>query len=225
MYFYIIRGHSPTINQYALQVVSMDVDEPPTKRTATDYSLCVVCQQDIQHQKLTDTKHPNFNDTSYTNILTAVLTKAEYGNADYVSVNRRLYNVTDVDLKHNGASWHPMCYKTAIRNVQRDKERAERAHVQNDGHILKRRKGRPSTDTSTHKQTSESLKRTTRTSHNVENFEKSKCLFCQNNTDEELKQCQSRNKGKEIQKIIENSGNMSWQIKPFCTFRWRFTCK
>ena len=101
-------------------------EKPPFKCAKTDYDLCLYCQEQTE-DRLVNTDHKLFKETSYNTFLSCVKEKASYKNPDFIRVGHRLHNIDAPQLKENKASWHRACYSDVTHNTQRDKSRYERA--------------------------------------------------------------------------------------------------
>ena len=119
------------------------MDEPPAKKSVTDYTLCLYCQEK-NSEKLVDTQYRTFNESAYGHFMSSVQKKYEYGNPDFLSVYKRLVGVTEDELKQKKASWHRKCYSLTTHNLERDEQHCKRAIALHDSSILtKRKRGRP----------------------------------------------------------------------------------
>ena len=73
-------------------------EEPPSKKQTLDFSLCLKCQKPgplvEQHLGL----------PTYERVLDSVRKRSEYGNPDFVQLNKRLHGLSAKDLEENHAS-------------------------------------------------------------------------------------------------------------------------
>ena len=189
-------------------------EEPPTKKQAFHFNLCLKCQKPgnlvLQHIGL----------PTYEKFLECVRKRTNYGNPHFVQLNQRLHGLSAQDLKQNNAGWHRSCYGeiTHKQHTERDNARWMKALAEKDSSILSSRgPGRPAAMTCVSQDTaSSSAGKVTRSF--IQIFNRDHCFYCQKvkheakKRDEVLHECITSNIGKSIQEIIDASNNDVWKV-------------
>jgi hypothetical protein len=175
------------------------VEEIPAKCKPTDFTICIICQEEPMKYKLSKPRDLS----SYETFLQSVNKRSEFGNPDFVKISHRFVGLTAAHLLSKGAQWHRNCYSDATNKS--NTERDERKYHPSNTVERTRTKcaGRPSDI------------RLTRSVCPM--FDRNECFFCQgkdvSKVDEVRHACQSESVAKSIQDIIHNSDNDSWKVQ------------
>lgn len=103
------------------------VPEAKKARYETNFSLCIICQEDASKSLVE-------SPSAHEKLLTYISDRVNYGDGKYPDIQRRLGEYPLRDIQSKSATWHRKCYQYAghTRNTNKAKERYEQMRAEKD---------------------------------------------------------------------------------------------
>ena len=194
------------------------MDIPKKKRRTeeeVDFKKCIipVCQKETSEPLV-----QNASIDAYKNILFYVISRAKYGESEFVGASKRLEGLSEDNLRQSTATFHASCRKTTVSSekLKRPQNRFEKAVASKDVAVLSRTPGRPSlesrsTPSPKPSETPEVPKRKSRTSTAA--YNKELCFFCQTHDEKQsVHAIQTENRGTLLCHFVKKCENDLYKV-------------
>ena len=150
-----------------------DETSQPKKAKIIDFSLCVICHNNVKTDK-TRTITKSTGHDSIDKIIETSRLRYEYGETEYAELKNRLLDLSAGELLRDGVIYHRNCYQdlTHKGKIETAKARFEKGTLAGDViHIRQKKRGRPSSSLAEDTLISPSSRR------RAESFDKTKMRF------------------------------------------------
>ena len=90
--------------------VQLDIRGAKKSRLETDFSRCLICQDDLSDDLVC-------SPTNYEKVLESVKQRSKYGDASYPEIYRHIKNLEIEHLNKNNVTRHRKCYQSTTNKV------------------------------------------------------------------------------------------------------------